>query len=31
VKDASIRKREKYENFLKGIPLLETMEDYERS
>lgn len=31
VKDASIRKREKYENFLKSIPLLETMEDYERS
>lgn len=31
VKDAAIRKREKYEAFLKRIPLLETMDDYERS
>ena len=31
VKDAAIRKREKYENFLKKIPLLETMDDYERT
>eukprot|EP00356_Strombidium_inclinatum_P016573 CAMPEP_0170494834 /NCGR_PEP_ID=MMETSP0208-20121228/14861_1 /TAXON_ID=197538 /ORGANISM="Strombidium inclinatum, Strain S3" /LENGTH=417 /DNA_ID=CAMNT_0010770937 /DNA_START=22 /DNA_END=1272 /DNA_ORIENTATION=- len=31
VKDAAIRKREKYEEFLKKIPLLETMDDYERS
>lgn len=31
VKDAAIRKREKYETFLKKVPLLETMEDYERS
>ena len=31
VKDSSIRKREKYEMFLKKIKLLETMEDYERS
>jgi len=31
VKDAAIRKREKYETFLKKIPLLETMDDYERS
>jgi cAMP-dependent protein kinase regulator len=31
VKDAAIRRREKYENFLKKIPLLETMDDYERS
>lgn len=31
VKDAAIRKREKYEEFLKKVPLLETMDDYERS
>lgn len=31
VKDAAIRKREKYEEFLKKIPLLETMDDYERA
>lgn len=31
VKDAAIRKREKYETFLKKVPLLETMDDYERS
>jgi len=31
VKDASIRRREKYEEFLKKIPLLETMDDYERT
>lgn len=31
VKDAAIRKRDQYEAFLKKIPLLETMEDYERS
>lgn len=31
VKFAAIRKREKYETFLKTIPLLETMDDYERS
>ena len=31
VKDAAVRRREKYENFLKKIPLLETMDDYERS
>jgi len=30
VKDAAIRKREKYENFLTKIQLLETMEPYER-
>lgn len=31
VKDAAIRKREKYENFLKKVELLKTMDDYERS
>jgi len=31
VKDAAIRKREKYEVFLKSVSLLETMDDYERS
>jgi len=31
VKDAAIRKREKYESFLKKVSLLETMDDYERS
>lgn len=30
VKDAAVRRREKYENFLKKVKLLETMEDYER-
>lgn len=31
VKDSSVRKREKYDTFLKQIKLLETMDDYERS
>jgi len=31
VKDAAIRKRDKYETFLKKVSLLETMDDYERS
>jgi cAMP-dependent protein kinase regulator len=31
VKDAAIRKREKYETFLKGVELLKSMDDYERS
>jgi cAMP-dependent protein kinase regulator len=31
VKDASAKKREKYEAFLKSVPLLEGMEPYERS
>lgn len=31
VKDAAIRKREKYETFLTKIPLLETVDAYERS
>lgn len=31
VKDAAIRKKEKYENFLKEVDLLKTMDDYERS
>lgn len=30
MKDASIRRKEKYEAFLKKVPLLETMDDYER-
>jgi cAMP-dependent protein kinase regulator len=30
VKDAAVRKREKYDGFLKQIKLLETMDDYER-
>jgi cAMP-dependent protein kinase regulator len=31
VKDAAIRRREKYENFLKKVEILKTMDDYERS
>ena len=31
VKDAAIRKRDKYESFLKTVELLKTMDDYERS
>jgi len=31
VKDASAKKRDRYENFLKSVPLLEGMEPYERS
>jgi hypothetical protein len=31
VKDASMRKREKYEDFLKSVKLFENMEPYERS
>jgi cAMP-dependent protein kinase regulator len=31
VKDAAARKREKYENFLKSVPLLSSMDHYERS
>ena len=31
VKDAANNKREKYQQFLKTMPLLETMDDYERS
>jgi cAMP-dependent protein kinase regulator len=31
VKDAAAKKRERYEEFLKGIPLLESMEQYERN
>jgi cAMP-dependent protein kinase regulator len=31
VKDAAAKKREKYEDFLKSVPLLETIEPYERS
>ena len=31
VKDASQRKREKYEEFLEKVPIFETMEPYERS
>jgi cAMP-dependent protein kinase regulator len=31
VKGSAIRKREKYDSFLKKIKLLETMDDYERS
>jgi len=31
VKDAAVRKREKYETFLKKVTLLETMDNYERS
>jgi cAMP-dependent protein kinase regulator len=30
VKDSAVRKREKYDGFLKQIKLLETMDDYER-
>lgn len=31
VKDAAIRKKDKYEAFLKKVSLLETLDDYERS
>lgn len=31
VKDAAARKREKYEEFLKSVPLLSSMDHYERS
>lgn len=31
VKDAAIRRKEKYETFLKKVDLLKTMDDYERS
>ena len=31
VKDAAIRKKDKYEEFLKKVELLKTMDDYERS
>jgi cAMP-dependent protein kinase regulator len=31
VKDAAIRRKEKYESFLKKVELLNTMDDYERS
>jgi len=31
VKDSSMKKREKYENFLKGVELLESMDPYERA
>jgi len=31
VKDAAIRKKDKYETFLKGVDILKTMDDYERS
>lgn len=31
VKDASMRKREKYEDFLKSVKLLQNMDHYERS
>ena len=31
VKDAAIRKRDKYESFLKSVELLKSMDDYERS
>lgn len=31
VKDAASKKRELYENFLKGVPLLESMDAYERN
>ena len=31
VKDAAQRKREKYDNFLQTVPLLQTMDPYERS
>ena len=30
VKDASIKKREKYEDFLSKVPILQTMEPYEK-
>ena len=31
VKDAAAKKREKYENFLSTVELLDTMDPYERS
>lgn len=31
VKDAAANKREKYEEFLKSVPLLQSMDHYERS
>lgn len=31
VKDAAAKKREKYENFLKNVEVLKTLDDYERS
>lgn len=31
VKDASVKKREKYEEFLKSVQLLESMDPYERT
>ncbi len=31
VKDAAARKREKYEEFLKSVPVLSSMDHYERS
>lgn len=31
VKDAAARKREKYEEFLKRVKILENMDDYERA
>jgi len=31
VKDAAARKREKYEDFLKSVPILANMDHYERS
>merc|ERR1719171_1775264 len=31
VKDAAVKKREKYEAFLKSVPLLSSMDAYERS
>lgn len=30
VKDAAMKKKEKYEEFLEKVPLLQTMQDYER-
>jgi cAMP-dependent protein kinase regulator len=31
VKDSAIKKREKFEKFLKSVPILSSMDDYERS
>jgi cAMP-dependent protein kinase regulator len=31
VKDAASRKREKYDNFLQSVPILQSMDPYERS
>jgi cAMP-dependent protein kinase regulator len=31
VRDAAVKRRERYEEFLKGVPLLKSMEGYERS